>query len=117
MLKKMLSVLTVITFALSLPGCGIIKTQSAIRGHNIASGDVNSIQKGTSTEKDILKLFGPPTKVRDTEEGKEYFYEYAKTGGFQWNLVFSIGGSTTVKTLIVWLDKKGVVTDYAFKKS
>ncbi len=97
--------------------CGIIKTQKISRGHDIRQSEVGQIQKGVDTEKDILKIFGPPTKWRDTEEGKEFFYEYAKAGGPQWNLVLSVGGGTATKTLLVWFDKQGVVTDYAYKTS
>lgn len=101
-----------------LSGCGIVRWQKTTRGHDIGKSEVGALVKGTSTERDVLKLFGPPTKVRDTQEGgKEYLYEYAKTGGLQWNLVFSVGGNTTIKTLLVWLDKEGVVTDYAYKQS
>ena len=100
-----------------LTGCNIISTQSETRGHNIRGSEVGQIQKGVSTEKDVLKLFGPPTKVRDTEKGKEYLYEYAKSGGLRWNLLFSVGGGSSIKTLLVWLNKEGVVEDYAFKDS
>jgi outer membrane protein assembly factor BamE (lipoprotein component of BamABCDE complex) len=98
--------------------CGIVKTQSVSRGYDIQQSEVNKIQKGTTTEKDIMKMFGPPTKVRDgADGGKEFFYDYAKTGGPQWNLGVSVGGGTVEKSLLVWLDKNGVVTDYAFKQS
>ncbi len=103
--------------ALFFAACGIVSTQSLTRGHDIRRSEVNRIVKGQSTEKDILTLFGPPTKMRDTAEGKEFLYEYAKSGGIKWNLVFSVGGGTTTKTLIVWLDRSNVVTDYAFKAS
>ncbi len=95
--------------------CGIISTQEMHRGHDIEHSDVNTIVKGRTTETEVVKVFGPPTKVRDTDQGKELFYEYEKTGGFKWNFVLSIGGGTVTKTLLVWLDKNGVVTDYAFK--
>jgi len=97
--------------------CGVLKTQRVERGHDIDKGDVNDIVKGTTTEREILKLFGPPTKLRDTDAGKELYYEYTKTGGFKWDLLISIGGSSVTKTLLVWLDKNGVVTDYAYKKT
>ena len=101
-----------------LTACGIIKTQQVSRGLDISSSDVSGIVKGESTEKDVIKLFGPPTKLRDTADGgKEMFYEYTKSGGPQWNLLVSVGGSTVTKSLIVWLDQKGTVTDYAFKQS
>lgn len=97
--------------------CGVVKWQKVARGHDIKAADANSIVKGTTTERDILKMFGPPTKVRDTAEGKEFFYEYTKTGGPQWNLVMTLGGGTTTKTLLVWLNQNGTVIDYAFKQS
>ena len=89
--------------------CGIIKTQQILQGHDIRATDVSQIKKGVTTEKEIVRLFGPPTKWRETEEGKEFFYEYLRGGGPQWNLLISVGGGTATKTLLVWLDKNGVV--------
>lgn len=103
--------------AVFFAACGIIKTQQITRGHDILATDVSQIKKGVSTEKDILRLLGPPTKARETADGKEFFYEYAKSGGPQWNLLISVGGGTATKTLLVWFDKNGVVTDYVFKSS
>jgi len=117
-MKLPMSRITVFILVASLlAACGIIKTQKISRGLDILGSDVNQIVKDKTTEKEIIKTFGPPTKIRDTEDGKEFFYEYTKSGGPQWNLVVSVGGDTVTKTLLVWLDKKGVVTDYAYKKS
>lgn len=115
--KSFFKLASLFAAAVFLTACGIISTQKVTRGHDISSTAVNSLLKGQSTEKDVLKLFGPPTKVRDTEDGKEFLYEYASSGGVKWNLLFSVGGGTKVKTLMVWLDKNDVVTDYAFKVS
>ncbi len=103
--------------AFLITACGIVRTQKISRGLDIATSDVNSIQKGVTTDKEVMKLFGPPTKVRDTAEGQQFFYEYTKSGGPQLNLVVSVGGGTLTKTLMVWFDKQGVVTDYAYKAS
>ncbi len=107
--------LSVILVLFMFTACGIITTQKVSRGHDISG--VDQITKGVSTEKDVLKLIGPPTKVRDTNDGKELYYEYTKSGGPRWNLGISVGGNTVTKTLLVWLDKNGVVTDYAYKQS
>ncbi|MBI1977495.1 MAG: prolipoprotein diacylglyceryl transferase [Candidatus Omnitrophica bacterium] len=105
--------ITAVLFA----ACGIIKTDKLSRGHDILQGDVDAIVNGVTKEKEILKLFGPPTKIRDTEEGQEFMYEYAKSGGPRWDLVVNVGGSTKTKTLLIWIDKNGVVTDHAFKST
>jgi len=115
--KTGVSLFLILSAFLITAGCGIVKTNKVTRGHNIASGDVNAIVKGQTTEHEILKLFGPPTKMRDTDEGQEYMYEYAQSGGPRWDLVVNVGGSTHTKTLIVWFDKNHVVTDYAYKVS
>ena len=112
----MAKVLLPVLISVSAAGCGIVSTQEMSRGHNIHRSDTNQIVKGRTTEKDVIKLFGAPTKVRDTNDGRELFYEYTKTGGLQWNLVVTVGGNTSTKSLMVWLDKNGVVTDYAFKE-
>lgn len=112
-----LRILALILVASLIGACGIVKTQTVSRGIDIEKSDVREIVKGETTEKEIIMLFGPPTKVRDLDDGKQFFYEYTKVGGVQWNLLISVGGSTTTKTLLVWFDKKGVVTDYAYKRS
>ena len=104
-------VITAVLFA----ACGIIKTDKLTRGHDILQGDVNAIVNGVTKEREVLKMFGPPAKIRDTAEGQEFMYEYAKSGGPRWDLVVNVGGSTKTKTLLIWIDKNGVVTDHAFK--
>ena len=71
------------TAGLLFAGCGIVKTEKIERGFDIHDGDVQNIVKGKTTERDIVKTFGPPTKVKNTHEGKEYLYEYSKEGGLQ----------------------------------
>ncbi len=115
--KAVLKLTLVALAASALTACGIVTTQKVSRGLDISGSSVNSIVKNQTTEKDIIKLFGAPSKYRETADGKELFYEYAKSGGVRWNLLFSFGGGSEIKTLYVWLDKNGVVTDYAFKKS
>lgn len=107
--------LAVFVLAVALNSACLIATDKQTRGHNLLSGDVKKIEKGVTTEKDIIKLFGPPTKLRDTETGQEYLYEYAQSGGLRWTLMFHFGGSTQVKSLVVWFNKNGVVEDYAYK--
>jgi len=116
-MKPKLKLAALVLAAVFFTACGIVRTQTLTRGHDIKSSDVDRIVKGTTTEKDLLKLFGPPTKVRDSATGKEFYYEYTQSGGPQWNLLISVGGGTTTKTLLVWMDKNGVVTDYAYKKN
>lgn len=101
LMAKPISKLIPLIFAvIFFAACGVIRTQQMTRGHDIHSTDVSQIRKGVSTEKDILHLFGPPTKSRETADGKEFFYEYAKSGGPQWNLLISVGGGTATKSLL-----------------
>src|SRR5262249_32939102 len=65
------------TAGLLFAGCGIVKTEKIERGFDIHDGDVQNIVKGKTTERDFVKTFGPPTKVKNTHEGKEYLYEYS----------------------------------------
>jgi outer membrane protein assembly factor BamE (lipoprotein component of BamABCDE complex) len=118
-MHRLTAILLVIFFTAGLlfVGCGIVKTDKVEHGFDIQDVDVQNIVKGKTTERDILKTFGPPTKAKDTNEGKEYLYEYSKEGGLRWNLIVSVGGGSTIKTLIVWFNKQKVVTDYAFKRS
>jgi outer membrane protein assembly factor BamE (lipoprotein component of BamABCDE complex) len=116
-MKKSLKLFALILAIAMSSACGVVTTQQMIRGHNISKGDVKKIQKGVTTEREVLGSFGPPSKVRDTEDGKEFLYEYTRNGGLRWNLIFSVGGGSATKTLMVWLDKKGIVTDYAYKSS
>ena len=117
MTKPTSKLIPLVFAAVFFAACGIIKTQQITRGYNIQATDVSQIKKGVSTERDVLRLFGPPMKSRETSDGKEFFYEYAKSGGPQWNLLISVGGDTTSKTLLVWFDKNNVVTDYAYKSN
>jgi len=113
--KKILALLIPIVFLVS--ACGILTTQTTHTGHNILPSDVQAIVKGKTTEREIVKMFGPATRITDIVDGKELLFEYTKTGGLQWNLGISFGGSEVTKSLIVWLDKSGIVSDYAYKKN
>lgn len=106
--------LVMLMTCLTLMGCGIIKTQTVREGHNIHQETVDQIVIGQTTEREILKLFGPPTKMREDGGKLHYFYEYKSTGGLSWNLGISLGGSSHVKSLSVWFDEQRVVEDVAF---
>jgi len=107
--------LLTLVLVVALNSACLIATDKAVRGHNLLAGDVATISKGVTTEKGVIKLFGPPTKVRDTDTGSEYLYEYAQSGGLRWTAIVHVGGSSQVKSLVVWFDKNGVVEDYAYK--
>ncbi len=116
-MKAAMKLGVIVLAALTLTACGIITTQKVSRGVDIRSADVNQIVKNQTTEKELIGLVGVPSKYRETENGKEFFYEFSSAGGPRWNLLFSVGGGSHTKTLYVWLDKNGVVTNYAFKQS
>src|SRR5262245_50221426 len=106
-----------LTVVLLFIGCGIIKTDTVEHGFDIHDVDVKNIVKGKTTERDIVKAFGPPTKITDTNTGKEYLYEYSKKGGLRWTMIVRVGGGSTIKTLTIWFNKQNVVTDYTFTPS
>ena len=117
-MKSILKWVGLVTVVVFFAACGIITTQEVKKGIEIKDNDVQTILKGTTTEHEIVKMFGVPTKEQPAEDGgKALYYEYSKSGGLQWNAGVSVGGGTENSQLVVWLNKNGVVTDYAFKKS
>ncbi len=109
-------VILVIAVALS-SACVIATTPSTTRGFDIKQSEVSKIVKGQTTEQEIIGMFGNPSKYRNTAQGKEFFYEYAKAGGDVYVLNIATSGGTVQKTLLVFFNKKGVVTNYVYKKS
>jgi outer membrane protein assembly factor BamE (lipoprotein component of BamABCDE complex) len=117
-MKKSLFGLALLVMALAVYGaCVVATTPSTSRGYDIKSENVKNIVEGKTTESEILKMFGPPAKFRNTAEGKQFFYDYARAGGETYLLNIGLGGGVVQKTLLVTFDKEGVVTNYAYKES
>ncbi|AUV90997.1 hypothetical protein [Klebsiella aerogenes] len=97
-MKKLIIVLGLILLA----GCATV-------GKDFSESDVASLQKGVTTEQTVLATFGKPATVTaDSEGNKVYTWTYAHA------TAFSVGQG---KTLVVKLNKEGIVDSYVVSKT
>ena len=54
---------------------------SSIHGTKVDSAQVNQIQKGKTTEAEVIKMFGKPFQVTTTGSQKNLLYTYMETSG------------------------------------
>jgi outer membrane protein assembly factor BamE (lipoprotein component of BamABCDE complex) len=92
-------VFVVLLAALLLASC------SASVGKKFDTSKVSLIQKGVTTQDEILKMFGKPNQ-KGFKEGKEVWGYSHYSGGY-------FGGSSTKQLEIVFDDNK-VVYDYTY---
>jgi len=92
-------------------------------GNKINAGYVDKIEKGKTTEKEIVANLGNPMSVSITPEGHKflmYMYTYAQTKASSFIPfvgAFTGGADTSTQMLQIWLDKNGIVTNFAFTNS
>ena len=74
-------------------------------GKKFNKNNINKINIGTTTQKEINLLFGTPWRIGITDGQKTWTYGEYK---------FSIFGDNLVEDLIIKFDKIGNVTSYKF---
>ncbi|MCJ7783839.1 MAG: hypothetical protein MUP41_07880 [Desulfobacterales bacterium] len=87
--------------------CLIISCATMTSGKKFDTSKVSLIQKGVTTQAEILKWFGNPNE-KGFKEGKEVWgYSHVSVGYF--------GGSST-KSLQIVFDENKVVSDYSYNE-
>ncbi|MDR3455847.1 MAG: hypothetical protein P4N60_00255 [Verrucomicrobiae bacterium] len=100
----MRNLLWIIAAASLLCGCMSVST-----GKNFDESRINQIQKGETTEAQLVEMFGKPNqRTTSTITGAMLGWVYSKgNAGFA-------GATSSNKTLTVFLDQAGIVKDYSF---
>jgi outer membrane protein assembly factor BamE (lipoprotein component of BamABCDE complex) len=112
MFKNIISFLLILTIA----GC-------ASYGKKIDANLIKQIEKGKTTETQLISMLGSPMSVGITPDGKKflmYMFVQSKTKASTFIPIvgaFVGGADTTSQTLQVWIDDKGVVSTYAYNNS
>jgi len=100
-------------FALFLLGvfvaCVSYTAGKVTAGFDIKEEIVNKIEKGKTTQQEIVQWLGVASAERTVDGKDQYFYEYREAAGV------GVGVSRKRKTLLVTFDEKKVVEDYAYK--
>ena len=73
---KHTTILIIVLVSLFLASCA-----SSIQGTKVDSAQVNQIQKGKTTEAEVIKMFGKPFQVTTTGSQKNLLYTYMETSG------------------------------------
>ena len=113
-MKKLIGMLLVCVFS---TGC-------ATHGSDIDSDFASQIQKGTTTEQEVVSNLGNPQSIGlDGQGNKVMTYVYAKSKTKAESFIpvvgsFMGGADTESKTLLIIVDNQtGVVKDFAFNES
>lgn len=102
-----------ITASLALAGC-------ASYGNKIDTSYAASIEKGVTTESQVVEALGSPMSVGITPDGKRfalYMYTYAQAKASSFIPVvglFAGGSDTETQMLQIWYDANGVVSNYMY---
>jgi hypothetical protein len=108
------------TFFLNIMGMAIAVAVigCASAGNNFNESRTTSIQKGVTTEKDLVDMFGAPNSQTRNSDGMtilEWTYAESQVNGksfIPYAGAFLGGSSSANKSLKVTLNSSGVVTDY-----
>ncbi|WP_419307278.1 outer membrane protein assembly factor BamE domain-containing protein [Chromohalobacter israelensis] len=112
MIKKILSILV----CLSVVGC-------ASYGKKIDANTIKQIEKGKTTEAQIVAMLGSPMSVGVTPDGEKILmYMYTKSQAKASTFIpvvgaFVGGADTKTQTLQIWIDENGVVSTYAYNNT
>lgn len=111
-----MKLLGVLSLLLIISGCA---TSSYKVGNEFASANVSKIEKGVTTENQLVQLIGEPymkTVLSETEQ--KWIYTHTEANAKATNYVFSmqVESTGTTKTLDVLL-KNGVVINYAYSET
>ena len=100
---------------------------SSIHGTKVDSAQVNQIQKGKTTETEVIRMFGKPDEVTTTGNQRNLLYTYMKTSGsvgFKGIVIFiltlgiyppSVNATTESNSLNVTIEN-GLVRDFTYSE-
>jgi len=115
-------------FSLSIAGC------TSTVGQRIKKSDVLEIHKDVTTKDEILEKFGAPDHIQYSPLGEEIFiYKYVESKevhvggvvgitarrvipGFAATTIGSKKQEVKTDTLMIFMDSKGIVRHYGFRK-
>lgn len=93
-----------------MAGCGA----RHLTGSPIKEEGIRNIVIGKTTRVDILKWFGPPYHIESKEDGETLTYFYGKES--TWTIVLYSESRQSADILNVYLNKNGIVSNYAFSE-
>lgn len=101
----------------------VLLSGCASYGNKIDSNYANSIEKGVTTEQEVVSAMGQPMTVSVTPDGlKLYYYIYTRSQAKASTFIpivgaFAGGADTETQILQIWFDDAGVVQNFAYNKS
>ena len=101
---------------LILSGCFTLSDQQGVDNLWREEAKTEAIEEGTTTQNDIIKLFGPPSQIISLDSGSVFYYLLQeKKGRGMFLLLFNFKNEVvSYDRAIFFFDKDGVLTDYGF---
>ena len=103
--------------------CLFFLNACASYGSNFDMSRVDDIQKGVTTESEVITFIGKPTGISRTSEGDKiltYIYTSTQVKGATFIPIvgaFAGGADVSTKMLQVWIDNTGIVSRYLMNES
>jgi outer membrane protein assembly factor BamE (lipoprotein component of BamABCDE complex) len=119
---KYTTIIIIVLISVFLASCA-----SSIQGTKVDSAQVNQIQKGKTTETEVIRMFGKPDEVTTTGNQRILLYTYMKTSGsvgFKGIVIFiltlgiyppSVNATTESNSLNVTIEN-GLVRDFTYSE-
>jgi len=101
---------------LFLSSCFSISDQQGVDNLWRDETKVQGIEKGTTTQNEIIELFGPPSQIIDMDNGAIFYYLLQdKKGKGIFLLLFNYKTEkVNYDRAIFFFDEEGILTDYGF---
>lgn len=105
---------TMVIFSLLLSSCFSISDQQGVDNVWREEAKLENIEKGKTTQNEIIQLFGPPSQIIDLDNGAVFYYLLQdKKGKGIFLLLFNYKTEKiSYDRAIFFFDDKGILTDY-----
>lgn len=106
-----------IVLACSLALLATVATTGCARrlvGSPINEDDIPKLAAGKTTKTEVLKLFGAPYSIE--ARGDQEVLTYVHGTEFAWTVVVYSENRRAVDMLTIFVDRNGIVSNYAFSK-
>jgi hypothetical protein len=115
MYKNKISLL-LIALLIFLPGCFAVSDQQGVDNLWRDESKVQGIEKGATTQNEIIELFGPPSQIIDMDNGAIFYYLLQdKKGKGVFLLLFNYKTEKiNYDRAIFFFNEQGILTDYGF---
>ena len=101
---------------LFLSSCFTTSNQQGVDNLWRDESNISTIEKGKTTQKEIIEIFGPPSQIINLDKGSVFYYLLQEKGGKGlFLLLYNFKDEKIIyDRAIFFFNDKGVLTDYGY---